>query len=210
MFVPTFLSQLVCSDFFVPAGFPPRVRTCPRSSEVFPNCPNFLPKLIPTSPKPQPQTPTRPSPRARVFNTPLVRPGNTHTPATTTFQLAPRSRGRDDAPTGGRDLSTTGSTVGGSGGAGSGGGGGGRRLFGVDASVTGSVGAGGGSGAHSGLENGVLKKSLPQGFGGGDCGGPSPPLVSARYPPLEHIQNPPQPGPKVGRGFAEAGRRWND
>lgn len=30
----------------------------------------------------------------------------------------------------------------------------------------------------------------------GGLSGP-PPFVSARYPPLEHIQNPPQPDPKV-------------
>lgn len=33
--------------------------------------------------------------------------------------------------------------------------------------------------------------------GGGGPVGSSPSTVSARYPPLEHIQNPPQPDPKV-------------
>lgn len=61
----------------------------------------------------------------------------------------------------------------------------GRRLF--------SVGGGGGAGCGGG--GGVGN--------GGDAsgGGSSPPTVSARYPPLEHIQNPPQPDPKVRQTY---------
>eukprot|EP00903_Cladosiphon_okamuranus_P009227 g8808.t1 len=109
--------------------------------------------------------------------------------------LAPRSRGRDTDPlAGGRDsLAPTGSvggngngTVCGTSNSGVGGGSNaGRRLFGVGG---GGEAGGGGSGAS--------------GSGGGGNGvsglvGSSPSAVSARYPPLEHIQNPPQPDPKA-------------
>lgn len=70
---------------------------------------------------------------------------------------------------------------------GSGGAGGnaGRRLF------------GGGAGAEAGgVGNGTGLNVGGVGGGGGHVGS-SPPTVSARYPPLEHIQNPPQPDPKV-------------
>ncbi|CAM9412552.1 unnamed protein product, partial [Scytosiphon promiscuus] len=109
--------------------------------------------------------------------------------------LAPRSRGRDSDPlTGGRDsLGSTG-VVGtasngsghvGSSGAGGAGGNASRRLFGV-----GAGGEAGGVGSGSGLNVGGVSS------GSGHVGS-SPPTVSARYPPLEHIQNPPQPDPKA-------------
>lgn len=93
---------------------------------------------------------------------------------------------------------------------GAGSGNGGRRLFGVGAGEVGGSGGsgggggGGGGGASSSFDtNGSLKKSFQQGFhhsgiADGGAVGSSPPLVSARYPPLEHLQNPPQPDPKVG------------
>lgn len=63
----------------------------------------------------------------------------------------------------------------------------GRRLFGVGGG--GEAGGGGSGGSMSG-------GGVSAGGGSGPVGS-SPPMVSARYPPLEHIQNPPQPDPKV-------------
>lgn len=63
-----------------------------------------------------------------------------------------------------------------------------RRLFGVGGG--GEAGGGGNGGSVSG-------GGVSGGGGGGGPVGSSPPMVSARYPPLEHIQNPPQPDPKV-------------
>lgn len=120
--------------------------------------------------------------------------------------MMPRSRGRDESTPSGRDYTSVGGVVGGdSRGGGSGlGVSGGRRLFG--GAVVEAGASSGSNGGYDGTSGGglSLKRALQQGFqhqgGGVDAvSGGTPSLVSARYPPLEHLQNPPQPDPKVGR-----------
>ena len=137
-------------------------------------------------------------------------------------KVPPRSRGRDEPPSIGRDHvaigagnadsngNATGGILGGGGGNNSG-----RRLFGLAGGGVGGevggvgVGGGGGGAPNAGFDSNSLKRGIQQGGGGGGqgssisssgdrCGvGSSPPMASARYPPLEQIQNPPQPDPKV-------------
>lgn len=90
----------------------------------------------------------------------------------------------------------------------------GRRLFGLAGGGVGGEAGGGGGGAggggggpSSGFDCSSLKRGFQQGGGGQGSSinssgdrygvGSTPPMASARYPPLEHIQNPPQPDPKV-------------
>lgn len=130
-------------------------------------------------------------------------------------KVPPRSRGRDESPSVGRDQISSGAGLTGNGNGpssmiGGGGNNPGRRLFalgGVGGEAGGTGGGGGGAGGtNSGFDNSSLKRGFQQGGGqgysvnssGDRCGvGSSPPIASARYPPLEHIQNPPQPDPKV-------------
>lgn len=96
------------------------------------------------------------------------------------LKLGPRSRGRDD-PSSRRDYTAAagGGIVGSSNAS--------RRLFGP--------GIGEPESGANGCDNMNRKQGFQQGFG--ESGGIGSSQMSARYPPLEHIQNPPQPDPKV-------------